>query len=279
MRRVASWKGSLSFGLVEFNIELYSAVASHSLGFNLLHAKCHTPIANKRICPKCNIEVAWSDLVKGLKLEDGSYFIITKENLEKLKPEKTDSIRIIEFVSSTAIDPIYLDQHYYVVSSRQKDRAFFLFERALEDSDRIAIGQFVMRDKEYVCAIQPHENILLLTTLNYDYEIKDIEKFAPSKVPSFEKAELKLAEQLIDKLTVKKFSMSRFKDTFAQELKKKIEQAAKGKKLEKVKKVKGKKEKPAKEHSLMQALRKSIKKKIPARTSEHRPIARAKSRA
>ena len=126
MRNVASWKGSISFGLVQFNIELYSAIASHSLGFNLLHAKCHTPISNKRICPKCKVEVEWSDLVKGLKLDDGSYFIITKENLEKLKPEKTDSIQIIEFVSTSLISPIYLDQHYYVLPSRHTDRAFFL---------------------------------------------------------------------------------------------------------------------------------------------------------
>ncbi|HEX2977843.1 MAG TPA: Ku protein [Candidatus Babeliales bacterium] len=279
MRRVSSWKGSLSFGLVQFNIELYSAIASHSLGFNLLHAKCHTPIANKRMCPKCNKEVAWSDLVKGLKLEDGSYFIITKENLEKLKPEKTDSIRILEFVDASAIDPIYLDQHYYMLPQKQTDRAFFLFGLALQETDRVAIGQFVMRDKEYVCAIQPHGNILLATTLNYDYEIKELKETATLKIPKFEKAELNLAEQLINKLTVKKFSMSRFKDTFAQELKKKIAQAAKGKKLEKIKKVKEKKAKPEKEHSLMQALRKSIKTRIPTRASEQRPVARAKSRA
>ena len=93
-----------------------------------------------------------------------------------------------------------------------------------------------MRDKEHICAIQAYEDMLLLTTLNYEYEVKDLKAAQELKVPKFEKKELELAEQLINKLTVKKFTMSRFKDTFAQELKKRIEKAAKGKKLEKIKK-------------------------------------------
>lgn len=273
-RKSAVWKGSVSFGLVQFNIELYNAIKPHYFGFNLLHAKCNTPINYKRICPTCNQEVEWQDLVKGLKLEDGTYFIITKEKLEKLKPQKTDFIQIIEFVDKNLIEAIYYDQHYYILPSKSTDKAFFLFNLALEKAHKVAIGQFVLRDKQYVCTIEPYKNILLLNTLNYQYEIKNLNVEA-LKMPKFTLDEINLANQLINKLTVKKFDIGRFKDTFAEELKKQISMASKTKKN-----TKAKKEKEAQTHiSLAQALKKSIKSKIiPKTVYSEKPVARAKSK-
>jgi len=272
MRTTAVWKGAISFGLVNIYIELYTAIKAHSLGFNLLHAKCHTPINYRRWCPHCDKEVSWDEIVKGMKLENGTYFIITKETLEKLRPEKTDFINIVEFIDVNALQPIYFDQHYYIAPAKETDKAFFLFLAALKELDKIAIGQFVLRDKQYVCSIQPYENALLLTTLNYEYEIKHVKKVEELKVPKIEKAELRLAQQLIDKLSSKKFDMSKFKDTFAAQLQKRIKEASKSK-LKKVKESK-KPQKREKGVSLIEVLQASLKK------SKHpvQPIARAKSR-
>ncbi len=250
------WKGTLSFGLVNIYVEAYSAIQEHSLGFKLLHAKCHTPISYQRWCSHCKQTVEWQDIVKGLKVEDDTYFILTQENLKKLRPEKTDTIEIIEFVDVLAIDPIYYDQHYYLAPAKVSDKAYFLFIAALSHLNKVAIGRFVFKDKEYIGAIQPHNNGLLLTTLNYEYEIRPFKKLEELTPPEhMESRELKLAEQLINKLSKKKFDMSRFKDSFAEKLKEQIKKASKGKLV--IPEVK-KPTKVAEQPSLMDALKASI---------------------
>lgn len=232
------WKGSISFGLVNIPIELYSAVESHSIAFKILHEVCNTPVENKRWCPTCQKEVVWSETVKGYKLPNGEHFIISQEELNKLKPQKTDTINIVEFVDRKSIDSIYLNKHYYALPNKKTDKAFFLFIKALGALDKVAVGQFVMRDKEYACMIQPYKNGILLNTLNYAYEVRELralEQLHPTKEISPQ--ELKLAEELIKKLSRKKFNIKQFKNNFAIELQKRIEQASKGVKVPKKEKV------------------------------------------
>jgi len=249
------WNGSLSFGLVNIPIKLYSAVEPKVLGFRLLCGKCKTPIQYKRWCPNCKKEVPWEDVVRGLEITKGNYFVLTKEKLEKLKPEKTDVIDIIEFVDKGMIDPIYFDKNYYVVPEKAKEKAYFLFQEVLEATAKIAIGRFVMREKEYLCAIESYKGGLLLVTLNYDYEIRDIKKVEELKVrPKLNKEELKLAKELINKLYEKEFDISEFKDTFAQKLKEVIKKSLKGEKII------VKKEKAIPKKTLMAALKASIRK-------------------
>lgn len=256
------WKGSISFGLVSIPVRLYSAVKEHAIGFTLLDKKCHTPITYKRWCDHCKREVPWADVVKGLKLENGSYAILTQEKLKSLKPKTTDTISIVEFVNADQIEPIYLEHHYYLGPEKAGEKSFYLFLKALEQSGKVAIGTFVMREKQYLCVINPYEKALLLTTLNYAYEIRPLKEVpnlsqAPKKM---ETSELKLAQDLIAALTKKKFDLSKFKDTFAQELlaalkSTKKEKISKKKKEKHIRKPKTKKE----ESSLMTALRASLK--------------------
>lgn len=249
----ALWKGSLSFGLVTIPIELYSATQAHSLGFKLLHAKCHTPINNLRWCPHCQEDVTWSDIVKGLKLKDSSYFVLTQERLKKLKLQKTDSINIVEFINKDALEPIYLDNHYYIIPQSHADHAYFLFTTALADLKKVAIGQFVLKDKEHICALQPYKNGLLLTTLNYAYEVRQFKEFNDLHAPHLPTRELTLARQLITQLSKKAFSIDHFKDTFIQKLKK----ALGSKKIERIIMPEPKEAKTT--PSLLQALQESLK--------------------
>lgn len=256
MKKMASWKGYISFGLINIQIELYSAVKEHTLGFKLLHSKCKTPVTYKRWCNNCDEEVQWNNVVKGIKLENDQYFIITQENLKKLRPEKDDNLNIIEFIATEQLDPIYFDKNFYIIPARTSDRAFYLFTEALKQSNKLAIGQFVLKDKQHVCAIKPYNGSLLLTTLNYDYEIKKLNIPKEAKPHSFEKKEIALAQELIQKFTVKKFDMSKFKDTFAQELKKHINQVSKGKIAKSI----PKHIKPTHQASLIKILESSLKK-------------------
>lgn len=253
----AVWKGTINFGLVSIPIELYTAVQQHVIGFKMLHSVCNTPISNKRWCAHCDREIPWEEVVKGLKLPDGSYFVLTQENLKKLRPEKTDVIDVVEFVDTRVVPPVYYDQHYYVVPQKKAEKAFFLLAAALAQLEQSAVAQFVLRDKDYVCLLQPYESALLMTTLNYAYEIKHLDLLDELKPPAkLDKQELQLAEMLMKKLYKKRFDISHFKDTFAT----KLAHAIKMQKEGKVVTIPEAKPVAAPQGSLMDTLRASLEK-------------------
>jgi len=270
------WSGSISFSLVTIPVVLYSAVKEHILGFKLLCAKCKTPITYERFCPHCKKEISWQNIVKGLKLPDDSYFIITPEKLKALKPEKMDEITIKEFVPLETIDIIYFEHHYYLAPAKTGQSSFTLLCKALSETQKAAIAVFVMRDKEYICAISPYKNGLLLTTLNYAYEIvptKEVFEKVSSKKPAA--ADLKLAKQLITKRTVKEFDISPFKDTFAEKLKKAIKESKRKKPAKRI----TKKVSKATKESLTSSLKASlIRHKTTERTAIHAKKRQTKAR-
>jgi len=211
--------------MVNIPIKLYSTVEHvASPGFKLLHLEDKSPIEYRRYCKKHDAEVPWSEIVKGLEVEPGSFFLFTKEELSGLRPEKSDSIEIVEFIPPDQIDRPFLDAHYYVGPEKKKEKAFFIFTQALKASHKNAIGRFVMREKEYTCAIAPYDDGLLLSTLNYSYELRSIrgvENIADRV--DIGQQELDLAVQLIEKLSKEHFDISRYKDEFAEHLKAAIE--------------------------------------------------------
>jgi DNA end-binding protein Ku len=224
-RMKSIWSGSLSFGMVNIPVKLYSTVEhAASPGFKLLHAEDKSPIEYRKFCKMQDAEVPWSEIVKGLEVEPGSFFLFTKEELASLRPEKSDTIEIVEFVPPDQIDRPYLDGHYFVGPEKKKEKAFFIFARALKESRKNAIGRFVMREKEYTCAISPYEEGLLLSTLNYSYELRSVKGVENITDPvEIKPQELDLAVQLIDKLSVVHFDISQFKDEFAEHLRQAIE--------------------------------------------------------
>ncbi len=225
----AIWSGSLSFGLLNIPVQVYSAIAEHKFGFKILCGKCHTPVKNVRWCAHCKKEVAWENTVKGFKKADGSFYIMTQESIKKLKPEKMDTLEITEFVDKAEIDILYVEDHYYMMPSAKADKAFNLFSQALKKSNKVAIGTFIMHEKQHVVALSFHKNILLLNTLHYEYEIRTV-PIKETKVIAPTKEELSLALLLINKLTHKTFVLSKYKDTFVEKLKKALKTAKKSKK-------------------------------------------------
>jgi DNA end-binding protein Ku len=260
----AIWSGSISFGLLNIPVHLYSAISEHKFGFKILCGKCHTPLKNIRWCEHCKKEIAWEDTVKGFKKGDGEFFIMTKEEIEKLKPEKMDVLEIKEFVPQSEIEILYVSDHYYMAPKNEKDKAFYLFAQALEKAKKVAIGTFVMRDKEYVVAISFYKNILLLNTLHYEYEIRPFELKEMKKMKAI-KEELDLALLLINKLTHKTFKLDTYKDHFVERLKKALKTARKAKpgkvKPYSAKAIKGKVEK---KKSLVSSLKESLGKEVRA---------------
>ncbi|MGE0010117.1 MAG: Ku protein [Candidatus Babeliales bacterium] len=277
------WSGTISFGLVQIPIQLLSAIQAHRFGFKILHSMCNTPLSYERWCPHCNKKVAWDDAVKGLPTGEGSYYVFSQEDIKELKPERTDTIDIISFVNRDLVPDIYLDSHFYIAPDRKSSKSFFLFMQALADTGLVAIGRFVMRDKDYMCLIEPYEDGLLLTTLNYDYEIRPLEDVpALKKAPKLTQSEVNLAKQLIKQMTKKKFDISKYKDTFVEQLRKELKSkkrtAPKGTRKTKLKvperhkedlitALKGSLQAPARERSAAYAKRstKTVAKRAPAK--------------
>jgi DNA end-binding protein Ku len=249
------WNGSISFGLVNIPIKLYSAIESKAFGFRMLDSKTHSPIKYKRISEKTGKEVPWKEIVKGIEVSKGKFFVPSKEQLSAIKPEKSGTVDIVEFVDDQQIDPIFFNSHYFIGPSKEKEKTYFLFKEVLQATARTALGRFVLRDKEYLCAIKSYKQGLLLTTLNYAYEIRDISKVDNlANAPKLQKQEMELAKELINKLYKEDFNISKFKDSFAEEMEKMLRKAAKGEVIE----VRQEEKKAKKEENLIEALKASL---------------------
>lgn len=251
------WQGNISFGLVSIPIKLFSAINSRTIKFRLLHKKDKSPVKYKRVCEKENKEIDWKDIVKGIEIRKGHFYALSDEELEKLKPEKKDFIEIKEFVNLDQVDPIYFNNHYYVAPEKEKDKAFFLFKNVLQSTGKAAVGSFIMREKEYTCIILSYKSGLLLTTLNYAYEIRNIDEISELRESiSVKEDERMLAQQLIEKLTKDEFDITQFKDTFEEHLKEILLKKERGEPIV-ISKIKGKLKR---EVNLVNALRASLNK-------------------
>jgi len=222
------WTGSVSFGLVNIPIKLYSATESSSLDLDMLDKRDHSNIKFKRVSEKTGKEVPWEDIVKGYKV-DSQYVILTDEDFKKASPEKTKTIDIVEFVETEEVPPIHFDTSYYIEPEKNGGKAYMLLRDALAKSKKAALGTFVLRNKENLCLIAPSEKILVLHKIRYAQEIRSTEDI---KVPAAKvsPAEVQMALKLIEQLTGE-FDISKYKDTYSDTLMKFIEAKAKGKKF------------------------------------------------
>lgn len=228
----AIWKGSISLGLINIPVKLYSATEESSVKFREIHSKCGTPLEHKRWCPKCKVEVPWNEVEKGFEISTGVYVPITQEELNEIKLKGIKSIELIGFINENEIPTIYLDKHYFLGPQEDKEIAYFILKKALKSTGKVAIGRLVIRSKERIIIIKPYKDGLLLTTLFYNYEIRDIEKidFVNEKI-NINENQIEMAKELINSYT-KKFDMSKYKDRFAEALKGLIEKKIKGEKIE-----------------------------------------------
>jgi DNA end-binding protein Ku len=220
------WTGAIGFGLVNIPVKLFSATEGSELDLDMLDKKDHSHIKFKRVNENTGKEVAWENIVKGYNL-DGRYVVLTDEDFQKASPEKTKVITIEEFVKETEIDGIYYETPYYLEPEKSGGRAYVLLRDALHKTGMVGFGSFVMRNKEGLCLIKPMEDILVLNRIRWAQEIRPTEDLkVPSAAPK--PGEMKMALELIKQLTGP-FDISKYKDTYSDELMKLIKAKAKGK--------------------------------------------------
>lgn len=223
------WSGAIGFGLVNIPVKLFSAVQQSDLDLDMLDKKDHSNIRFKRVNEKTGKEVAWENIVRGYNL-DGQYVILSDEDFKKASPEKTKIIEIAEFVDEDKVDSMYFETPYYLEPQKAGVKAYGLLRDALKKSGKTGLASFVLRTKESLALIKPVDKVLILQKIRYEQEIRKPEGL---EIPDSESkpAELKMAIALIDQLSSPKFDISKYKDTYSDELMKMIEAKAKGKKI------------------------------------------------
>ncbi|HLY48403.1 MAG TPA: Ku protein [Solirubrobacteraceae bacterium] len=170
----ALWSGSLSFGLVNVPVQLFSAVRDLDYHFNQLHEKDKVPIEQRRFCSKEDAEVTWEEVAHAYDL-DGKQVVISDEELGSVQPRKTRTIEIEAFVELDQVDPIYFDHPYFLAPAGDSEgtlRAYRLLVETMASQDRVALGRFVMRTKEYLVAVRAREGALALTTMLFHDEVR-----------------------------------------------------------------------------------------------------------
>lgn len=223
------WSGTLSFGLVNIPVKLASAAQAQELDFDMLSKDDLAPIRYARIDTKTGKEVEWKDIVKGYQYTKGKYVVVTDEDFEKASPQKSKSIDIIQFVNSDAIDPVYFEKPYYITPAKGGEKSYQLLLKALENKASVGLAEFMLRNREHVCAITPYNGVLLLNQMRYQEEIREAPEVATTKEKITEE-ELQLAVQLVEQLT-QEFKPEVFKDDYLDELKKVIKAKAAGKQI------------------------------------------------
>lgn len=249
------WNGALSFGLINIPIRLYSAVEEKGgISFDMLHKKDLSPIRYARICKEDGKEIPYEDIVKGYKYETGDYVVLVDEDFKKVDVKKTKSIDILDFVEEKEIDSIFYEKPYFLEPGKGADKAYVLLREALFKSKKVGLGRFVFHTREHLAVIRPYGPILILEQLRYASEIRDASELnIPKKVDASQK-EIAMALKLIEQLTTH-FKPQSYHDTYTEELKKIIDDKAKGRKT-KIKKEKVSKITPV--HDIMHLLKESL---------------------
>lgn len=227
----AIWTGSISFGLVNIPVRLVSAVRQHDIRFHQLHGKDGVRLRQRLICPADGVEVDRDEIVKGYEIAPDQYVIVENEELDAIAPEATRSIDISDFVSIQEIDPIYFDRPYYLLPGEGAARSYALLVRAMEESGRVGIGKFVMRQKEYLAALRPLDGALCVEIMHFADEVVLVDDLegVPGKQKIDDK-QLKMAHQLIDALS-DEFDPTKYHDEYREQLEEMLKKKAEGEEI------------------------------------------------
>jgi DNA end-binding protein Ku len=224
----AVWSGSISFGLVNVPVKMFSATQSSTLDLDMLDKKDHSNIRFKRVNENTGREVPYKEIVKGYNY-DGNYIVLDDEDFESAAPEKTKMIEILNFVKEEDINSMYYEQPYYLEPEKSAMRAYAILRDALRASHKVGVSSFVMRSKETLAVVKPIDEVLVLNRIRFEEEIRDFKDLNLPDIAKSRTKEIDVALKLIDQLT-EEFDISKYKNTYTEKLLHLIEQKAKGKK-------------------------------------------------
>src|SRR5438105_10002865 len=229
----AIWSGTISFGLVNVPVKLYSAVHSKDLQFHQFDPKGNR-IRQKRVSEKTGREVDYSEIVKGYEVKKGQYLMVDPDELQAYRPESTKTIEISDFVELDEIDPIYYENTYYLApDGKAAEKAYNLLLQSMEKQGKAAIGKVVIRTKQYLAAIRPLDGVLALSTMRFADEVvptSEVKNASSGKGASVSSREVDMASQIIDSLT-SEWDPSRYHDTYREQVLELLKKKAEGEEI------------------------------------------------
>src|SRR5208283_1830186 len=259
------WSGYLTFGLISMPVRLFSGARPSHISFHMLHRPDNVRIKQQLWCPHDERVVERNEIVKGYEYRKGEYVIIEPEEIKKIEPKTAKAMEILEFVKADDVDPIYFESSYYVTPEEAGRRPYALLCKALEETKYVAIAKLTMHNREYTVFLRPYKGGMMLHTMYYKDEVRDLEGFGRPDV-ELKDAEVKVAHQLIEALAGE-FEPEKFHDSFEENLKTLIKARLEGDDVTAVEKPR----KPAPVVDLMAALKESLAqlpKKPPQRVAE-----------
>jgi DNA end-binding protein Ku len=284
----AIWKGSISFGLVNIPIQVFSATQKEEYtSFNQLCDKGHK-IKYKKWCPVEEREVQWSEIKKGYEITKDTYVVLEKEDLEEVKLKTTNTIDVKEFIESEQFDPIFIEKNYYVgpdpgkkkkkktTEKTPSNKAYSLLVKILNETNKVAVGKVVLKDREHVIALRAYQRGLVMHQLKYLDEIRPMDEIGIlDSLQNVDSKELSLGKTLVENLSSEEFDLGQYSDSYAKELEKLIEAKSKGKKAI----IKEREEEEPRETTdILEALKASLKVKVKPQSTSTSTVAKAKVR-
>lgn len=223
------WTGAIGFGLVNIPVKIYSATESSSLNLDMLDKKDHAHIKYQRVNENSGKVVEWGNIVKGYKIKN-DYVVLDEKDFETASARKTKTIEISDFVKEDEISSLYYETPYYLEPDKSGTRPYKLLLEALKKTKKVGVATFVMRNKEALAILRPDGDVIVLNKIRFQQEIRDPKELSLPTNTEVKPAEMKMAITLIDQLTGK-FDISKYKDTYNEELLKLIKAKASGKKI------------------------------------------------
>ena len=225
------WKGSIVLSLISIPIKLYAAARSERTYLHQIHKECNSRVRQPLFCPTCNRSVDRGEIVKGFEFDEGQYVLMEDKEIKKIAASSSHSLEILAFARLSEIDPIFFDASYFCVAEDSGKKAYQLLVKALEDTQRVGIGKLLMHQRDYTVFLRPYEHGLLLHTMYFSNEIRQLPQFGVLETVELKPQEVKLTEQLIKSMS-QPFKPKQYHDEFQEKLRKLIEAKQHGKSIE-----------------------------------------------
>jgi DNA end-binding protein Ku len=223
----AIWSGSISFGLVNAPVKMYSAIDEHDLELHLVHEKDGSPIGYLKVCKKEGEEVPADEIVKAYEVAEGELVYLTEEDFRAAEEESYRTIEVLDFVPHDEIDPIVFQRTYYLGPAKGAEKVYALLVRAMEGSGLSAIARYVFHDKQQLGALRVRDGVIALENMYFADEIRPLDDVVPGKRPRVDKKELEMAATLIERFTTS-FDHAKYEDEYRARLLAVVERKRKG---------------------------------------------------
>ncbi len=224
---MAARKSVITFGMVAIPIKMHTATQDNDIRFNQLHKEDNSRIRYKKTCGHCGKEVTSQDIIKGYEYDKDKYVVVTDDEIEKIKTEKEKSIQILHFAELNQISPVYYEKTYQASPEAGGEKPFELLRTALMEEEKVAIGRTVMGTKDTLMAIIPREDGILISTMFYADEVKELQKI---NQPEVSNQELDMAKLLINSMDTP-FDPALYKDEYQERLRELIETKISGQEI------------------------------------------------